>query len=347
MKNSKELSSVENQPKWLELQERAKARALQFMHDPDLDHYAKDYIIGSLAESTLRAYAADLKIFRFWCEDRGVPYLPATPAMVANFLAAQASLNDPPLKVSTIKRRAAAIRYVHFMAELETLPTDSFVVRKTLKGIMRKKLTAPEQKSPATNDLIHLMTDIVDTTTLIGIRDRALLLLGFAGAFRRSELVNLRVSDLKIHEKGMDVLIRKSKTDQTGEGATKPIIRGDSHCPVEAVQHWLRSADLTEGFLFRRIGKNGLTWPAAVSKTPELSAQSVALIVKKYARLIGLDATFFAGHSLRHGFNTSAFQHGASIEKVMSVSLQKDPKTVLRYFQDTKKYESHAGKGLL
>ena len=347
MKISNEIVATENQPKWLELQERAKARALQFMRDPDLDKYAKDYIIGSLAKSTLVAYAADLKIFRLWCEDRGVPYLPASPAMVANFLAAQASLNNPPLKVSTIQRRVAAIRYAHFMAEQEVLPTDSFVVKKTIKGIMRQKLTAPDQKSPATNDLIHLMADVIDTTNLVGIRDRALLLLGFAGAFRRSELVSLRISDLKIHEQGMDVFIRKSKTDQTGEGATKPIIRGESHCPVEAVQHWLRSADLTEGYLFRRITKSGLVWPAADSEKPELSAQSVALIVKKYAQLIGLDATKFAGHSLRHGFNTSAFQNGASIEKVMSVSLQKDPKTVLRYFQDTKKYESHAGKGLL
>ena len=348
MNVSKDIAPLENNPKWIQLQEKAKEKALQFMRDPDLDHYAKEYIIGSLSQNTLKSYAADLKIFRLWCETRNFHYLPATAAAVANFLAAQAKINDPPLKVSTIKRRVSAIRYVHRMAQLETLPTDSLVVHQTLKGIMREKLVAPNKKEPATNDIVQMMADATDPNTLIGIRDRVIILLGFAGAFRRSELVNLKISDLNIHLVGMDVTIRKSKTDQIGQGHVKPIIRGKGHCPVEAVQKWLQLSGVTDGYLFRRIKKDGLLQPPHDKPgKPELTDKTVATIVKKYATIIGLNPEIFSGHSLRRGFNTSALQNGATLEKLMVVTGQKDPKTVLGYYKDTKKYEGHAGEGLL
>lgn len=346
--NKNEIAKFENEPKWLEFQNRAREKALQFMRDPDLDTYAKEYIISALSQNTLRAYATDAKIFRFWCEDKNFQYLPATPNAVANFLAAQAKSDEPSLKATTIKRRAAAIRYVHRMAQLDTLPTDSLIVRQTIKGIMREKLIAPNKKEPTTNDLIQKMADATDLSTLTGIRDRAVLLLGFAGAFRRSELVNVWIDDLKVHHAGMDVYIRKSKTDQVGQGYLKPIIRGKEYCPVEAVQKWLRAAGICEGFLFRRISKSENLWPSNNNlNKPDLTDQSVALIVKKYAAMIGLNPNIFAGHSLRHGFSTSALQAGATIQKLMVVTGQKDPKTVLAYYKDTKKYEDHAGDGLL
>lgn len=152
----------------------------------------------------------------------------------------------------------------------------------------------------------------------------------------------------KIHAQGLDVLVRKSKTDQSGQGFTKPIIRGGEYCPVRAVQEWLTVSKITEGFLFRRLSKAGRLWPMRQeAKKPDLSDKTIALIVKKYAALMGLDPRLYAGHSLRRGFNTSALSAGASIEKVMAVSGQKDPKTVLRYYKDVNRYEGHAGQGLL
>lgn len=347
-KNDKTENALQNSKKWIHLQETAKERALQFMQDPDLDHYAEKYILNSLSENTMRAYASDVKIFRFWCEGRGFNPLPATPNVVANFLAAQARSVSPPLKATTILRRVAAIAYVHRMANLSVLPTDALLVRQTLQGIVREKLMAPHQKEPTTAELIQLMAAQVDRSTLRGARDYALLLLGFAGAFRRSELVRLKIEDLKIHDQGMDVFIRHSKTDQIGQGFLKPIIRGKKCCPVEAIQEWLARSGIREGFLFRRISKKGEVWASHEDpKKPDLSDKMVALIVKKYTALIGLDSACYAGHSLRRGFNTSALTAGASIEKVMAISGQKDPKTVLRYYKDIKRYESNAGEGLL
>lgn len=339
--------SLQSSPKWLQLQEQAKARAIQFMHDPDLDQYAAEYIIGSLAQNTLRAYATDVKIFRFWCESRHIPYLPASAATVANFLAAQAN-QKPALKASTIERRIAAIRYVHRMADFDTIPTDSMIVKKTFRGIMRKKRIAPNQKEPTTNTIIQQMVEAIDDSTLTGLRDRALLLLGFAGAFRRSELVNIKVEDLHFLDQGMSIYVSKSKTDQLGQGDTVPILRGEVHCPIAAVQRWLVISGISCGFLFRRITKNQRLWPSHEdAQKPDLAPQTVAAIVKKYTGMIGLDSNIFSGHSLRHGFTTSSLSNGAPLEKVMVVTRHKDPKTTLNYFKDIKKFEGHAGKGLL
>lgn len=329
------------------MQERAKERAIQFMQDPDLDHYASEYILGSLSENTLRAYESDVKVFRLWCESRGFNPMPATPTVVANFLAAQAKLKDRDLKGGTIVRRAAAIRYVHRMAELPTLPTDAMIVRQTIQGILREKLLAPQKKSSATYDIVRNMVDLIDTSTLLGLRDRALLLLGFAGAFRRSELVAVRIEDLQIFEQGMDVTIRQSKTDQTGKGKKKPIIRGEEYCPVQAVHDWLDAAGITEGFIFRGVTKSGRLRPSYNNpKKPDISDKLVALVVKKYVAQIGFDPALFAGHSLRRGFITSGLKNGKKVEKLIAVTGQ-TPTTLFGYYHDVNRFEDHAGEGLL
>ncbi len=344
-----ESKGIQIRPEWQSLKAKAEERALQFMNDPDLDEYAKEYIIGSLSENTLRAYASDAKIFRLWCEKREFKPLPATPNVIANFLAAQAKSKDPELKAVTLSRRLAAIRYVHKMMGLHALPTDDMLVRQTLRGIMRKKLTAPTQKAPSTGDLIHAMVEQIDTSTLLGLRDRVILLLGFAGAFRRSELVRIRVEDLRVHEKGMDVYIRSSKTDQTGEGFKKPIIRGQTHCPVEAVQEWITAANIEDGYLLRGFhSRSSMLRPALNEpEKPEISDKLIARVVKKYAALIGLDESMFSGHSLRSGFVTAALLKGASYEKIMEVTGQKDIKTLMRYYRNAEQYDDHAGEGLL
>lgn len=343
---SEEIANIQILPNSA-LVNRTKETVLAFVDEVNLDESAKKYIIGSLSENTIRAYQSDLKIFRYWCEDKNLKWLPATPNTIANFLSTQAlAKDDDELKAVTIIRRTCAVRYAHQLAGFDTLPTNSLVVRKTLRGIMRQKLIAPDRKKPATADIIKMMADMADDS-LIGIRDRAILLVGFAGAFRRSELVAMQVDDIDIEENGMAIMIRKSKTDQVGEGKPKPILRGESYCPVAALQFWLRAADIASGYVFRQIKKGGRVYSNNDPEKPDLSDRMVANIVKKYADMIGLDSTLYSGHSLRRGFITSALLAGASIAKTMEVSQHKDPKTTMRYFDDLHQFEGHAGEGLL
>jgi integrase len=175
---------------------------------------------------------------------------------------------------------------------------------------------------------------------LKAIRDRAILLLGFAGAFRRSELVALDVEDVAECETGLRITIRHSKTDQEGEGATIAIVRGSIACPVEALKAWRDAAGITTGPLFRSIRKGG--------KVGErLSAQSIADCVKKHAEKVGLDPALFAGHSLRAGFLTSAAKRGASIFKMMDQSRHRSVDTLRGYVRDAEIFKDHAGAGLL
>jgi site-specific recombinase XerD len=176
---------------------------------------------------------------------------------------------------------------------------------------------------------------------LIGLRDRALLLLGFAGALRRSELVGLNVSDLKDTKAGLCLHIRASKTDQERLGQIIAIAHGKTTCPIKALRGWLAAAHVKQGPVFRSKSKGG-----RVSNN-RLSDRSVAEIVKAHAKRIGLDPTSISGHSLRAGFLTSAAQRGASIFKMMDVSRHKSMDTVRGYVRDTELFEDHAGTGLL
>jgi site-specific recombinase XerD len=178
-------------------------------------------------------------------------------------------------------------------------------------------------------------------TDLKGLRDRAILLLGFAGAFRRSELVALNLADLEFYNAGMRVTIRKSKTDQEGLGATIAIARGSVACPLDAVRTWIKAAAITDGALFRPVTKTGKI------SARRLSARAVAETVKTYARRAGLKAADFSGHSLRSGFLTSAASRGASVFKMMDVSRHKSVDTLRGYVRDAEMFRDHAGSGLL
>jgi integrase len=177
--------------------------------------------------------------------------------------------------------------------------------------------------------------------TLRGRRDRALLLLGFAGAFRRSELAMLTIADLLEEETGLRVTVRHSKTDQEGKGQVVAILRGTRLKPVDAVMTWLDAARITEGPLFRAVDRHG-----NVLRVP-LSTRSIAGIVKKYARRIGLDSDQFSAHSLRAGFITSAAKTGAGIFKIMDVSRHRSVETVRGYVRDAELFKDHAGQAFL
>jgi integrase len=174
-----------------------------------------------------------------------------------------------------------------------------------------------------------------------GLRDRAILLLGFAGAFRRSELVAVDVGDLEFCESGMRVRIRRSKTDQEGGGYTIAIVSGSIACPVKAVRAWLEASKVTAGPLFRPIGKGSRIG------TDRLADHTVVRVVKASARRVGLDPKLFAGHSLRSGFLTSAAGRGASIFKMMDQSRHRSMDTLRGYVRDAELFRDHAGAGLL
>ena len=191
---------------------------------------AKDFARASKATATRRVYQKDFARFTAWCAERHLPAIPAAPETVAAFLAAEAARG---IKPATIGRRVAAIRYAHKLAGYDDPPTSSEVVKATVHGIRRTMGSAPVRKSPATADKVVAMAALADAD-MKGLRDRAILLLGFAGAFRRSELVALDVTDLEFCEGGMRVHVRRSKTDQEGAGDTIAIVAGSIACPVKS-----------------------------------------------------------------------------------------------------------------
>jgi len=262
--------------------------------------------------------------------------MPAVPEVLAAYLAYEVGQNRRP---STLSRRLAAIQYAHQHAGHEP-PTTAECVRATLRGIRRTLGSARNRKAPSTAGLARAMARATPDS-MVGLRNRAILLLGFAGALRRSELVALNVADIEPADGGLRVNIRRSKTDQEGEGTVIAIAAGITDCPAKALMTWLGAAGITEGPVFRPINKAG-----TVSKV-RLTDRSVANIVKLCAGRIGLDARTFSGHSLRSGFLTSAAANGASIFKMMDVSRHKSIDNLRTYVRDAELFKNHAGMGLL
>jgi site-specific recombinase XerD len=289
------------------------------------------------AESTRTAYRSDFRIFTSWCTSRGVCPLPAAAETVAGFLAAQAAAG---LAASTVTRRGAAIRYAHKLAGLEP-PGNSEAVKATLSGIRRTIGTAPKnRKAPLLSEAMHRISRAA-ALDLKGLRDRALLLLGFGGAFRRSELAALNVDDLEFTDDGLKVTIRRSKTDQEGVGVTIAIVKGGACCPCKAIMEWMKGARIESGPLFRAVRKGN-----KVQET-RLTPKSVCVITKAYAALVGLDAKTIGAHSLRSGFLTSAARKGASVFKMRDVSRHKSMDVLQSYVRDADLFRDHAGAGLL
>lgn len=268
----------------------------------DLAERAQAFAVASRAPATLDAYRSDWEHFAAWMEAHGYRPLPAGPEHLALYVAAMAESYRP----STITRRLSAIAVAHQVAGHES-PTRHAVVRSVVTGIRRTLGTAPAQVAPATIGEIRRMVAHMSDTT-IDRRDAVVLLLGFAGAFRRSELVALDVADLAEADNGMTVTVRRSKADQEGRGDTKAIPFGSdpATCPVRAVQAWTTVADITEGPLLRPVDRHGNVGPA------RLSDRAVALIIKRAAERAGLDPTRYSGHSLRAGMITTAAAAGAS-----------------------------------
>lgn len=300
---------------------------------------AAGYARGSRAASTWRAYESDWRIFAAWCRAVGEVSLPATPHTVALFLAAQAHLGYAP---STLDRRRAAIRLMHVGAQVAS-PHDALEVDEVLRGIRRAWKRPPAQKAAAIDQDVRRLADAVEPQTRQGLRDRALVLLGFAGALRRSELVALDVEHLEPRPEGLVLLIASSKTDQEGQGQTLAIPRvpDSRYCPVQAVLDWRVVAEIGRGALFRRMHRGDTLGSS------RLTDQSVALVIKRLALQAGLDPQRYAGHSLRSGFLTSAARARANIFKMADQSRHKSLDVLREYVRDAERFDDHAGSGLL
>ena len=300
---------------------------------------------ASRAESTWRAYEHDWRVFVHWCVGNGHDPLPASPRTLEMFLATQAmpAGGRAPYSLSTIERRRAAVRLMHLGAGHPS-PHASPEVVELMRGIANTLGAAPKRKVAALDNDICRMAAACDLNTLVGLRDKAVLLFGFAGAFRRSELVGLDLKHLDAHSRGYRVVIVSSKTDQAARGQEIAIPRqpGSAFCPVEALDAWLRGADIHEGPVFRRVFKGG----RRIGPT-SLSGTSVAAIVKRGALAIGVDPRLYAGHSLRRGWLSSAAANREDVYRMTAQSRHRDIRSVLAYVERETAFDNHPGNSLL
>jgi site-specific recombinase XerD len=289
----------------------------------ELEQQAADYARNSRASNTLRAYRSDWSAFAGWCESHGLVALPADPSTVAMYLTAEAGR----LKTSTLRRRLSSIAVAH-RAGGTANPADDMRVQATWAGIRRTNGTAEKGKAPVlTEDLRAMVGALPDN--LLGCRDAALLLIGFAGAFRRSELVGLDAEDVADTSDGLVVTLRRSKTDQGAEGRQVGIPYGSNPgtCPVGAHRAWLGASGITTGPLFRPVNRHGQLGGA------RLSDKAVSLVVKRTAGAVGLDGSQLAAHSLRSGMATSAARAGASEAEIMRQTGHRSVVVLRRYIK--------------
>lgn len=299
----------------------------------DLQHKARLFIRQSKSTRTLRAYETAWQDFLAFCQTEALAPLPALPETVSLYIAYIAD----HAKVATIQQRLVAISQAHQAAGYSS-PTSDLEVRATMGGIRRAKGVAPKTKRATTTRILKQMLQTLPTDTLQGLRDRALLLMGFAGAFRRSELVGLQVSDFAKVEEGYVVTLRRSKTDQEAAGRLIGIPYGTSPdtCPVRSLDRWLKAAGISEGPVFRSVKKGGKVTPEG------LGDRSVALIVKKAATAAGFNPEEFAGHSLRAGLATAAAVAGVSERKIMDQTGHRSEAMVRRYIRDGNLFRDNA-----
>jgi len=279
---------------------------------------------NSKAANTLRAYKADFKDFSAFCAKNGLNYLPTEPKILSLYLT-HLSANS---KFSTLKRRIASISVIHKLKG-HYLDTKHPIIMENLLGIKRTKGSHQKSKKPILINDLRLIINAINQTNQIKkrkIRDKAIILIGFSGGFRRSELVNLIHDDVEFVNEGVKIFIKRSKTDQSGEGMTKAIPYFDNQlfCPVVSLKNWMNISEIKSGKIF------------------DISDKSIALIIKKYASLSGLDPNKYSGHSLRSGFATSTAESGAEERNIMAMTGHKTSQMVRRYIQEANLFKNNA-----
>nr|WP_277923359.1 site-specific integrase [Sphingomonas sp. CARO-RG-8B-R24-01] len=301
---------------------------------------ARGYAAASRAASTRRAYLSDWSIFTAWCDSRGIEPLPARPAAVATFLAAEA---EAGVKTATIGRRLAAIGYMHRAQGFDAPQAcvGAQAIRDVLAGIRRTHGVRKGKKRAADADMLRDMLHGIEGDSPRAVRDRALLAIGMAGAFRRSELVALQLDEVAMVPEGIRILIGRSKTDQEGAGAEIAIPEGSRIRPKQLLLAWVTLAGFADGPVFRKLTPQG-----RITAKP-MSDRGVALVVKARAQAAGYDPEQVAGHSLRAGFLTEAARRGANIFKMREQSRHKSLEVLSDYVRNHELFADHAGERFL
>ena len=292
---------------------------------------------NSKSYNTVRAYKSDFEDFSLFCVKNGFKNIPTDPKIVSLYLT---YLSSKDVKPSTIKRRLVSIGVIHKMKG-HYLDTKHPVIVENFMGIKRLKGVSQNGKKPLLISNLKQIIDIInqqEEPDIKKLRNKALLLLGFAGGFRRNELISLNLEDLDFVFEGLKIKIKRSKTDQFGEGFTKgiPYFENYLYCPVKNLKNWLNVSKLKKGPVFVRFTKgSNLT-------NIRLTDQSVALIIKDYLNKAGVDNKNYSGHSLRSGFATSAAEAGAEERSIMAMTGHKTSQMVRRYIREANIFKNNA-----
>ena len=292
---------------------------------------------SSKANNTIRAYKSDFRDFGLFCAQNGFKSIPSEPKIVSLYLT---KLSTIDVKMSTIKRRLVSIGIIHRLKG-HYLDTKHPSIVENLMGIKRRKGSIQKGKKPLLINNLTKLINVIDNQNINEIkilRDRTIILIGFSGGFRRNEITSLDYEDLDFVKEGMKINIKRSKTDQFGEGSVKglPYFDNKKYCPVISSQKWIKISNIRSGPLFRRFNK-GLN----LSEN-RLTDQTVALLIKKYLNLSGIDSNNYSGHSLRSGFATSAAEAGAEERSIMAMTGHKSTEMVRRYIKDASLFKNNA-----
>ena len=279
---------------------------------------------NSKSANTLRAYQSDYNDFSLFCSKNGFQAMPTQPKILALYLTHLSSYS----KYSTLKRRLASINILH-KTKGHYIDTKHPIIMENLMGIKRTNGSNQKGKKPLLINDLKLLIEAIHQSKekhFRKTRDKALVLIGFSGGFRRSELVDIEYEDIEFVTEGVKIFVKRSKTDQSGEGMTKaiPYFDNENFCPVKALKNWIEVSDLKNGKIFN------------------ISDKGVALIIKKYANYAGLDSHRYAGHSLRSGFATSTAESGAEERNIMAMTGHKSTEMVRRYIKEANLFKNNA-----
>ena len=292
---------------------------------------------NSKAINTVRAYKSDFNDFGIFCARNGFKSLPSNPKIVSLYLT---HLSTKEAKMSTLKRRLVSIGVIHKLKG-HYLDTKHPSIIENIMGIKRRKGSIQKAKKPILIRSLKLIIDAIDQQNkqeIKKLRDRSIILIGFSGGFRRNEIVSLDYDDLDFVPEGLKINIKRSKTDQFGEGFTKalPYFDNIQYCPVLSLKNWIQVSNINSGPLFRRFSRG--------SKLSEnrLTDQTIALLIKKYLGLAGIDNKNYSGHSLRSGFATSAAESGVEERSIMAMTGHKSTEMVRRYIKEANLFKNNA-----
>ena len=292
---------------------------------------------SSKANNTVRAYKADFNDFGIFCAKNGFKSLPSEPKIISLYLT---HLSTQNVKMSTLKRRLVSIGVIHKLKG-HYIDTKHPSIIENIMGIKRRKGSIQRGKKPILINNLKEIINVIDKEKVEEIkkyRDRSIILIGFSGGFRRNEIVSLDYDDLDFVTEGLKITLRRSKTDQFGEGSTKglPYFDNTQFCPVVSLKEWIRISKISSGPLFRRFIKGSKL------SNNRLTDQTVALLIKKYLEKAGIDSKNYSGHSLRSGFATSAAESGAEERSIMAMTGHKSTEMVRRYIKEANIFKNNA-----